>query len=100
MGPNGRTIDEDFSLSPRARRAGCKRGSRRACGPSRHGGMEAGKRRLHELRQAVAFLKLNPIPIHDSLSVSRPLIIIRAAPAHWTSFTRNQDKNMEHSFDP
>ena len=52
--------------------------------------MEAGKRRLHELRQAVAFLKLNPIPIHDSLSVSRPLIIIRAAPAHWTSFTRTR----------
>ena len=47
---------------------------------------------LHELRQAIAFLKLNPIPGHGWLPIFQPLATIRTALAHWMSFVRNQDR--------
>ena len=46
---------------------------------------------VHELRQAVAFLKLNPIPCHVRLPIFQLLGTIRARLAHWMSFVRNQE---------
>ena len=51
---------------------------------------------VHELHEAVALLKLNPIPCHVRLPIFQLLATIRTALAHWLSLVRNQDPVWRH----
>ena len=53
---------------------------------------------VHELRQAVAFLKLNPIPCHVRLPIFQLLGTIRAGLDHWMSLVRNQEARCDSRF--